>query len=156
MENRQSAMGPVGVIEIELLKLVRHLETFGRRGSLYERVDRAGYLALRMLEVLGPVSTKALAHALHLDASTVTRQATTLEEGGFVERRRDPADGRSMTLLLTDEGRRTMRGVERQRKQRLESLLRDWEDSQKSSLGLALTKLNASLVEKAAEFDDDR
>jgi DNA-binding MarR family transcriptional regulator len=156
MENRQSAIGPIGVIELELLKLVRHLETFGRRASLYRRIDRAGYLALRMLEVLGPVSTKDLAHALHLDASTVTRQATTLEGGGFVERRRDPADRRSMTLLLTNEGRRTMRDVERQRKQRIESLLREWEDPQKSSLGLALTKLNASLVEKADEFEDDR
>ena len=31
----------VGDIELELLKLVRHLETFGRRCSLYVRVDRA-------------------------------------------------------------------------------------------------------------------
>ena len=70
----------IGVIELELLKLVRHLETFGRRSSLYLEVDRAGYLALRMLEAMGPVSTKALAGALNLDASTVTRQITALEK----------------------------------------------------------------------------
>lgn len=70
----------IGVIELELLKLVRHLETFGRRSSLYLEVDRAGYLALRMLEAMGPVSTKALAAALNLDASTVTRQISALEE----------------------------------------------------------------------------
>jgi hypothetical protein len=45
----------IGVIELELLKLVRHLETFGRRSSLYLHVDRAGYLALRMLDALGPM-----------------------------------------------------------------------------------------------------
>ena len=38
------------VVELELLKLVRHLETFGRKSSLYQEVDRAGYLALRTLD----------------------------------------------------------------------------------------------------------
>src|SRR5450755_3501461 len=98
----------IGVIELELLKLVRHLETFGRRSSLYLHVDRAGYIALRMLEALGPLSTKALATALNLDASTVTRQITALESAGFVDRRPDPIDRRSSTIELTAEGRHTM------------------------------------------------
>ena len=42
-------------------------------------IDRAGYLALRTIEDLGPLSTKALATALNLDASTVTRQIAALE-----------------------------------------------------------------------------
>jgi len=46
----------IGDIELELLKLVRQLDTFGRRCSLYVRVDRAGYLAMRTLDALGPVS----------------------------------------------------------------------------------------------------
>src|SRR5580692_4273709 len=89
----------IGVIELELLKLVRHLETFGRRSSLYLEVDRAGYLALRTLATMGPVSTKALANTLHLDASTVTRQITALEADGFVERHPDPSDRRSSTIV---------------------------------------------------------
>src|SRR5580698_1925645 len=100
----------IGTIELELLRLVRHLETFGRRSSVYAEVDRAGYLALRTLEDIGPASTNALARALHLDASTMTRQLRTLELGGFVERHPDPADGRSTTIMLTSQGRRTMRG----------------------------------------------
>src|SRR5580692_6642924 len=94
----------IGIIELELLKLVRHLETFGRRSSLYLQVDRAGYLALRTLEAMGPVSTKALATALNLDASTVTRQVKALESAGFVARRPDPSDGRSSTIVLTSPG----------------------------------------------------
>jgi hypothetical protein len=39
----------ISVIEIELLTLVRQLDTLGRKGSLYVQVDRAGYLALRTL-----------------------------------------------------------------------------------------------------------
>jgi DNA-binding MarR family transcriptional regulator len=137
----------IGVIELELVKLVRHLETFGRRGSLYQEIDRAGYLALRTLDALGPVSTKSLARALHLDASTVTRQITTLEAGGFVERHPDPADGRSMTLVIRPEGRRVMRTVERGRRLRMESVLGDWDETGRADLGQALARLNVALVE---------
>jgi DNA-binding MarR family transcriptional regulator len=137
----------IGVIELELLKLVRHLETFGRRSSLYLHVDRAGYLALRMLEALGPLSTKALATALNLDASTVTRQITALESAGFVDRRPDPIDRRSSTIVLTEEGRRTMSGVEKERRQGMEELIADWGEDERIALGRSLHRLNVSLLE---------
>ena len=53
MDNRPDGTDAIRTIELELVKLVRHLETFGRRSSLYVRVDRAGYLAMRMLEGQG-------------------------------------------------------------------------------------------------------
>jgi DNA-binding MarR family transcriptional regulator len=136
----------IGIIELELLKLVRHLETFGRRSSLYLHIDRAGYLALRTIEDLGPLSTKALATALNLDASTVTRQIAALEAGGFVARRPDPNDRRSSTILLTAEGRRMMGGVEQERRQGIEALVDTWDDRERELLGRVLHKLNASLL----------
>jgi DNA-binding MarR family transcriptional regulator len=144
----------IAVIELELMKLVRHLETFGRRCSLYVRVDRAGYLAMRMLDALGPVNTNTLAHALRLDASTVTRQVTALEGQGFVERRANPADGRSSTIALTSQGRQSMRAVERERRRNIEALVSDWDSVQQIDLGVALTRLNASLAASATEADD--
>ncbi len=75
---RTTRTDAISTIETELLSLVRHLETLGRRNSLYVRVDRAGYLALRTLSRLGPARTNALAAALQLDASTVTRQVAGL------------------------------------------------------------------------------
>ncbi|HWE67082.1 MAG TPA: MarR family transcriptional regulator [Acidimicrobiales bacterium] len=156
MNSAPSTIDDVGVIELELLKLVRHLETFGRRGELYRRVDRAGYLALRTLDLLGPVSTNALARALHLDASTVTRQITALESAGFVERRPDPADGRSSILVFTPEGRRTMHSVERERRERMEELVSGWPKAEKATLGRALAKLNVSLIDSVDDLDDDR
>jgi DNA-binding MarR family transcriptional regulator len=144
----------LGVIELELLKLVRHLETFGRRSALYLQVDRAGYLALRMLESMGPTSTKALAMSLNLDASTVTRQITALESGGFVERRPDPSDGRSSTIVLTAEGRRTMADVEQERRQGMEALIGTWAERDKVTLGRALSRLNASLRESGRASKD--
>jgi DNA-binding MarR family transcriptional regulator len=140
----------IGVIELELIKLVRHLETFGRRGSLYVHVDRAGYLAMRMLDGLGPVTANALAHSLRLDASTVTRQITALEGQGFVERCANPADGRSSTIVLTPAGRESMRSVEQQRRRHIEALVSDWEEAGQADLGVALARLNAALVESVA------
>jgi DNA-binding MarR family transcriptional regulator len=140
----------IGVIELELIKLVRHLDTFGRRSSLYVRVDRAGYLAMRMLDGFGPVTANALAQSLGLDASTVTRQITALESQGFVERCANPADGRSSTIVLTPAGRQSMREVEHQRRRHIEALVSDWEDAGQADLGVALTRLNAALVESVA------
>ncbi|HUZ24599.1 MAG TPA: MarR family transcriptional regulator [Streptosporangiaceae bacterium] len=137
----------IGVIELELLKLVRHLETFGRRSSLYVRVDRAGYLVMRMLDGLGPVTANALARALRLDASTVTRQITALECQGFVERCANPADGRSSTIVLTAPGRQSMREVEQERRRRIEALVSSWEAAGQVGLGVALTRLNNALAE---------
>ncbi|MGD0373504.1 MAG: MarR family transcriptional regulator [Streptosporangiaceae bacterium] len=156
MGTEPTGADPIGIIELELMRLVRHLETFGRRGSLYVRVDRAGYLAMRMLEGIGPVTTNALARALQLDASTVTRQVAALQCQGFVQRRANPADGRSSTIALTQAGRQSMREVERERRRQIEALVSDWDEAEQIDLGLALTRLNASLAESVTEVDDHR
>lgn len=149
--DRRDAGDTVGAIELELIKLVRHLETFARRSSLYARLDRASYLALRVLADLGPVSTNALAQALRLDASTVTRQMAPLERDKLIERRPDPADGRSSTIALTAEGRRAMQDVQHERRRCIEALVSDWDDAEQAGLADALTRLNSALVESVTE-----
>ncbi len=153
VDNGPGGADAIGTIELELIKLVRHLETFARRSSLYVRVDRAGYLAMRVLDDLGPASTNALAQALHLDASTVTRQIAPLERGGLIERCPDPADGRSSTIALTAEGRRAMCDVEQERLRRIEALVSNWGSAEQAGLAAALTRLNSSLVESVADPD---
>ena len=145
----------IGTIEMELMTLVRHLETHGRRSSLYVRVDRSGYLALRVLDRLGAVPTGALADALQLDASTVTRQVNTLVASGFVARRPNPSDGRSTTLALTPDGRRAMRDVERGRRRVLLELFGDWTDDERRNLGRTLTKLNGALRDRVARLREE-
>lgn len=145
----------LGTVELELMKLVRHLETFGRRSSLYGRVDRAGYLALRTLDARGPTCINALALELHLDASTVTRQVSALEAGGFVKRHVDPSDRRSSMIALSAAGRRTMRGVEQGRRHAIESMLGGWDRNEMSELALVMSKLNLSLFNSVADQGED-
>jgi len=156
----QSGLDSIATIETELLTLVRALETLGRKSSLYLEVDRAGYLALRTLERIGPVPTNTLAHSLHLDASTVTRQVTALAVNGFVERRPNPHDGRSSHIAITEPGMRAMRDVEKNRSGVLQELFDDWEDRKLQTLGQALSMLNSSmfglLSERHLETDSNR
>jgi DNA-binding MarR family transcriptional regulator len=139
------------VVELELLKLVRHLETFGRRSSLYQEVDRAGYIALRTLDGLGPSCINRLAQELHLDSSTVTRQVGVLESGGLVTRHVDPNDGRSWLIDLTSRGRKAMRTVERGRHHAIDSMLRGWSTEEVHDLARMITKLNLALFDSVTE-----
>lgn len=151
LDARAGAADDVGVVELELMKLVRHLETFGRKSSLYQEVDRAGYLALRTLDGLGPSCVNGLAQELHLDSSTVTRQVSVLESGGFVTRKVDPNDGRSWLIDLTPEGRRTMRVVERGRRRAIDSMLEEWASEEVHDLARAISKLNLALFDSMTE-----
>jgi len=141
----------LGVVEIELMKLVRHLETFGRKSSLYQDVDRAGYLALRTLDDLGPSCINGLARELHLDSSTVTRQVSVLETGGFVSRQVDPNDGRSWLIDLTPRGRKAMRTIERGRHNAIDSMLGGWPSGEVHDLGRMITKLNLALFDSVTD-----
>jgi DNA-binding MarR family transcriptional regulator len=139
------------VVEIELLKLVRHLETFGRKSSLYQEVDRAGYLALRTLDGLGPSCINGLARELHLDSSTVTRQVSVLESGGLVTRQVDPNDGRSWLIDLMPRGRKAMRAIERGRHQAIDSMLGGWPSEEVHDLARMISKLNLALFDSVSE-----
>lgn len=148
---RAGTTDDLGVVELELLKLVRHLETFGRKSSLYQEVDRAGYLALRTLDGLGPSCINGLAQELHLDSSTVTRQVSTLESAGFVTRQVDPSDGRSWLIGLTPQGRKIMRTVERGRRHAIDSMLVDWQSDEVGDLARTISKLNLALFESVTD-----
>src|SRR3984957_16786811 len=141
----------LGTVELELLKLVRHLETFGRKSSLSRELARGGYLALRTLDGLGPSCINGLARELHLDSSTVTRQVGTLESAGFVTRQVDPNDGRSWLIDLTPEGRKAMRTVERGRRRAIDSMLVDWQSEEVGDLARTISKLNLALFESVTE-----
>jgi DNA-binding MarR family transcriptional regulator len=146
----------LGTVELELVKLVRYLETLGRTSSLYAQVDRAGYLALRTLDDAGPSSINALAQALHLDASTVTRQIAALEGGGYVRRQVDASDRRSSLIALSAAGRRAMRKVEQGRLDAIEEMLDGWSEGAVNALATALYSLNLSLFDVVAEQIDQR
>src|SRR5665213_2281406 len=79
------------------------------RQQMSERAQSAGlsmsaYIVLRPLVCSGPLRASALAEAVYLDLSWISRQVAHLVERGLVERRADQADGRVCILAATEAG----------------------------------------------------
>src|SRR5207302_10858992 len=82
--------------------------------------DRSGSspLVLAVLSRLyraGTHTPKALAEAEKIHPQSLTRVLASLESGGLISRRRDPADGRQSLIDITDGGLRTLRAYSEQR-----------------------------------------
>ena len=71
--------------------------------------------ALASIERHGPLSPSELAEVERIKRPTATRIVRHLEEGGLIERVRDPADGRASILSATAEGRALLKRL-RERK----------------------------------------
>ena len=63
------------------------------------------YLVLLVLWEHGELSVKELGRRLRLDSGTLSPLLKRMETAGWVERRRDRADERSVMVRATDEGR---------------------------------------------------
>ncbi|MBO0705697.1 MAG: MarR family transcriptional regulator, partial [Candidatus Dormibacteraeota bacterium] len=142
---------PVDLVERELVLLARNLELTARRSDLFGSLDRASYLILRILDERGPASISALAAALGLDGSTVTRQVATLARRGLIDRDRHPSDRRLAIVRVSQTGHERMREVRDRRRARFGSILEAWPPQDRIRLAELLARLNAALGELPPE-----
>ena len=144
MSERRTGRTTLEAIETEVALLMRRAEATRRAGgeAPHRALDRAAYLVLRRLESDGPLQINALADALGLDGSTVTRQVSALERDGLVRRGRSEADGRAIVVTPTAGGLRRMAGVRAARIDLYERILAGWEERDRVALGSLLTRLN--------------
>ncbi|WP_320128206.1 MarR family transcriptional regulator [uncultured Sphaerochaeta sp.] len=70
-----------------------------------------GYITLLALWEQDGVTVKDLGERLFLDSGTLTPVLKKLEASGFVDRNRNKNDERSVTITLTDKGRRTQQSA---------------------------------------------
>ncbi|NUR71868.1 MAG: MarR family transcriptional regulator [Hamadaea sp.] len=134
-------------IEMEVALLMRRAEATRRAGDQvpHRALDRAAYLLLRRLAEHGPAQISALAEALGLDGSTVTRQVSALERDGLVERSRGPQDGRVILVSPTPAGLARVESVRTARVALYEQILADWDDADRKDLARLLTRLNQDM-----------
>jgi DNA-binding MarR family transcriptional regulator len=87
-----------------------HLRARERANELFADlpIEIRHYGLMLALEQLGPSSQQALAREFHVSGTMVTQIVDDLERAGLAERRRNPADRRSYTVSLTDEGKRIL------------------------------------------------
>lgn len=103
--------------------------------------------ALDLLIRVGPSPLTRLASDLYLDKSTASRVADTLERKGYLKRKQDPNDRRSVRLEITRKGRQLHQKIEQSLIEEKKSLLSDFDPE----IRQATTRLIARLARAAKD-----
>lgn len=98
-------------------------------------------VALGYLREHGPTPQQALARSLCMDASSLVCLLNDLEDRDLIVRGRDRTDRRRGILELTEEGRQTMRGIDRALEQIDEEVLSDLDQDEREALSALLSRL---------------
>jgi DNA-binding MarR family transcriptional regulator len=116
--------------------------------ALRIRVELSTVRVLRAVERFGDQAPCIgdIADQLLIDPSTASRFVEHQVDARYLERRRDPSDGRRSQLLLTDSGRALLDEVTDARRQILAEVTADWAPSD-------LDRLSELLVHLRADFD---
>ncbi len=108
-----------------------------------------GHVLAELLE-RGPMRVGAIAQALGTDPSTVSRQVTALVEAGMVERRADPADGRSHLLAATENGAQRCAVARHDRVEAIATILAGWPEDSRHRLAELLARFADDMQERDA------
>jgi DNA-binding MarR family transcriptional regulator len=88
--------------------------------------DRSAHVLLFTLSHAGPMRLSDLAATVHVDASTVSRQAAQLVSEQLLVRQPDPEDGRASVVALSDAGKRFVEEMIERRRAFIDSTVADW------------------------------
>ncbi|GAA4153611.1 MarR family winged helix-turn-helix transcriptional regulator [Actinomadura keratinilytica] len=94
--------GPAYLVA-ELMKLIRREAAGTLPGA--ERMRPPAVLVLACVAAEGGLSQRQVSERLRMDPADVVSLVDILEESGYLERRRDPADRRRYRLDATEDGR---------------------------------------------------
>ena len=141
---------PLGELEVELTRLMRRARSAQQRtaAEVHPDLDSAGYAVLVTIRDLsasgGGVRGGEVSDVLGLHKSTTSRNLTTLEELGLVERIPDPDDARARQVRLTPQGAEALDRSVLGRRARLRAQLQEWDAADMAALARLLRKLNDS------------
>ena len=146
---------PAQTEESRVLDTLQHqVAVFARRaeqtrlatlGAERSTLDRAAYLLLSRLDQDGPTGVKALATAMGVDSSTVTRQVAPLVDSGLVTRSADPEDGRAVVLRLSRPGRERLAELRDSRRRLMALLTQDWTHEERALFNELLLRFNSAV-----------
>jgi DNA-binding MarR family transcriptional regulator len=132
----------VSVGLIRLMKLLQAMRQHAPR--IHPAVDATAYPILFNLAA-EPRRVSVLAEVVHSDVSTVSRQVSTLEGHGLVDKVSDPADGRAQVVQLSTEGTALLAGITQQRTEWFRELMGDWTPEEASAFAGHLERFGADL-----------
>jgi len=104
----------------------------------------ASAVVLTLLEKHGEMRTSRLAELMAIDMSVTSRHVTHVADRGWIERRRDPQDGRSRLLRISDSGERLLAQLSAHLVEALAAHLHDWSNEDVAQLNTLLSRLRTS------------
>ena len=138
----------LGELEVELSRLLRRARSAQQRtaADVHPDLDSAGYVVLVAVRDLAATGGGArgsdISDVLGLHKSTTSRNLTTLEELGLIERIPDPVDARARQVRLTTPGAEALERSMSGRRERLRARLANWDAQDVSELARLLRLLN--------------
>lgn len=135
-------------IEYQVALLLRRAESAQATRPDVERLVRSAYLLLDELAARGPLGIAALADALQVDVSTVSRQIMPLERQGLLMRLPNPDDGRSSLVEITPAGQAQLKATRAERHALYGDVLEGWTEEDREALAQCLTRLNEAISDK--------
>ncbi|HEV7196804.1 MAG TPA: MarR family winged helix-turn-helix transcriptional regulator [Pedococcus sp.] len=138
----------LGELDVELTRMLWWARSAQKRTAIdaHPDLDNAGYAVLVAIRELsaagGGVRGAELADALGLHKSTISRNLSTLEDLGLVERILDPTDARARQVRLTGGGIAALDRTFEGRLERLRSQLSAWDAADIGELATLLRRFN--------------
>jgi DNA-binding MarR family transcriptional regulator len=105
-------------------------------------MDGAAFGVLMGLVKCGPSRQGELAERSMLDPSTVSRYVAQLVKTGLIDRRPDPADGRAVQLVASEQGQALAAQAMARRRLLIGDMLESWSDEDARQLVRLLRRLN--------------
>lgn len=102
-------------------------------------------VVLYWLRRLGPSRVTDVAEVVALDASTVSRRISGLQDAGLVARVNDPADARAWLVEITEAGAQRLALFEQHRREALEELVSAWDPEDLTTFTQLATRLHDSV-----------
>jgi DNA-binding MarR family transcriptional regulator len=134
---------------LALVTVARRLKPRAAGGQL----DRASVFVLHHVLANSPLRLSELAKCMALDASTVSRHVSHLEDGGYLTRTHDPVDRRASRVLLTDRGRAVLEEAMRAQASVIDGAIADWDEEDRNLLASLMTRLAGTLDRLSAETE---
>jgi len=126
------------VMLLRLAKVIHKRSTEERLGIKLRQL-----MLLSYLRAGAPALQQQLCEALWLDPNNCVLLLNEMEDMGYVERRRDPADRRRHVVDITDEGRKALERAERVQEEIGDELLSALSDDERSTLQSLLSRVVA-------------
>ncbi|HEU4675814.1 MAG TPA: MarR family winged helix-turn-helix transcriptional regulator [Motilibacteraceae bacterium] len=146
--SRQPAVSGAAAVGRSISGLFRLTNKMKAHLAATGQVDWTLFPLLVRLEEHGELRVSALAESVHADISTVSRHVAALVELGWVEKRRDPDDGRASTLAITQEGLAAVGRNRNRRDAMIREVVADWDPADVDRLAALLARLVDGMTEQ--------